>query len=139
MRDPRGRLFEWSVEGKQRFPTWFHRPDRRIFGFAGLYVSARLPGEEQPTKTFTIITTAPNATVAAVHDRMPAILADDSAIDGWLYPRQAPEALQRLLVPVPEGYLQATAVGTRVNTVANDDPACLDPAPPRPGQGVLLL
>lgn len=136
---PTDGFFEWTIEGKQRFPTWFHRPDRRVFGFAGLYASACLPGETEPTTTFTIVTTVPNATVAAVHDRMPVILADDSAIDEWLYPKQTPDALQRLLVPTPEGYLQATAVSTRVNSVANDDPACLDPAPPRPGQGALLL
>lgn len=136
---PTDGFFEWTVEGKQRFPTWFHRPDRRVFGFAGLYTSARLPGEAEPTTTFTIVTTMANATVAVVHDRMPVILADDSTIDEWLYPKQTPEALQRLLVPAPEGYLQATAVSARVNSVANDDPACLDPAPPRPGQGALLL
>ncbi len=136
---PADGFFEWTVEGGQRFPTWFHRPDREIFGFAGLYASARLPGEGAPTMTFTIITTVPNATVAAIHDRMPVILTSDEAIDEWLHPRQAPETLQRLLIPAPDDYLQANAVSTRVNSVANDDSACLDPAPPRPAQGAFLL
>lgn len=136
---PADGFFEWTVEGRQRFPTWFHRPDRRIFGFAGLYTSARLPGESESTTTFTIITTPPNATVAAVHNRMPVILAGDAAIDEWLYAKQTPEALRRLLIPAPDDYLQATSVSTRVNSVANDDPACLDPARPRLGQSAFLL
>ncbi len=136
---PADGFFEWTVEGKQRFPTWFHRPDRHIFGFAGLYASARLPGEAEPVTTFTILTTTSNATVAAVHNRMPVILADDAAIDEWLYSKQPPERLHHLLVPAPDGYLQATAVSTRVNSVMNDDPACLEPTRPRPGQGAFLL
>lgn len=136
---PADGFFEWTVEGRQRFPVWFHRPDRQIFGFAGLYTSALLPGETEPTTTFTIITSTPNATVAAVHDRMPVILAGDAAVDEWLYAKQTPEALQRLLIPAPDDYLQATSVSTRVNSVANDDPACLDPVQPRPGQGAFLL
>ncbi len=136
---PADGFFEWTVEDKQRFPTWFHRADRRVFGFAGLYATAQLPGEAEVTTTFTIITTLPNATVAAVHDRMPVILADDAAIDDWLYAKQSPERLHRLLVRAPDGLLHATAVSTRVNSVANDDPACLEPAPPRPGQGAFLI
>lgn len=136
---PADGFFEWTVEGRQRFPTWFHRPDRRVFGFAGLYATARLPGEAAATTTFTIITTLPNATVAAIHDRMPVILADDAAIDDWLYAKQSPERLHRLLAPAPDSLLRATAVSTRVNSVANDDPACLEPALPRPGQGTFLL
>lgn len=136
---PADGFFEWTVEGRQRFPTWFHRPDRQVFGFAGLYATARLPGEAAATTTFTIITTLPNVTVAAIHDRMPVILADAAAIDDWLYTKQSPERLHRLLAPAPDSLLRATAVSTRVNSVANDDPACLEPALPRPGQGAFLL
>jgi putative SOS response-associated peptidase YedK len=136
---PADGFFEWTVDGKQRYPTWFHRPDRRPFGLAGLYTTARLAGEEVPVTTFTIITTEPNATVATVHDRMPAILGDNAMIDEWLYARQTPDGLKRLLAPAPEGFLQAMAVSQRVNTVANDDPACLEEARPRPSQGALPL
>lgn len=135
---PADGFFEWTVEGKQRFPTWFHRPDRRPFGFAGLYTTARLTGESEPVTTFTIITTTPNATVAPVHDRMPVILSDDSMIDEWLYSKQTPERLQQLLVPAPDAFLLRTAVSQRVNSVVNDDPACIEPVQPRPGQGALL-
>ncbi|TAJ16178.1 MAG: SOS response-associated peptidase [Dehalococcoidia bacterium] len=136
---PADGFFEWSAEGKQRIPTWFHRPDRQVFGFAGLFTSARLAGESEPTTTFTIITTEPNEVVARVHDRMPVILTDDAAMDEWLYPKQTPKRLQELLVPAPVHFLTATPVSTRVNSVVNDDPECIEEVPPRPGQGTLLL
>jgi len=136
---PADGFFEWTAAGKERLPTWFHRPDRRLFAFAGLYATARLRGEDAPATTFTIITTEPNETVAAVHDRMPVILPDDRAIDEWLFPKQTPERLRSLLAPASAGFLVATAVSTRVNSVAHDDPACLDPAPHRPGQGSFAL
>lgn len=136
---PADGFFEWIAEGKQRFPTWFHRPDQQVFGFAGLFTSARLLGEAEPTTTFTIITTSPNDVVAQVHDRMPAILTDDAAIDEWLYPKQTAGRLQALLRPAPDTFLTATSVSTRVNSVAHDDRACLEEVPQRPGQGALSL
>jgi putative SOS response-associated peptidase YedK len=60
---------------------------------------------------------------------MPVILPDD-ALDDWLDPRHEDiDALSKLLAPAPEGLLVATAVSPRVNSVKNDDPACLEPAP----------
>ena len=127
---PADGFFEWVGSAKERRPFWFHRPDREVFAFAGLYVEARLPSDPAPVTTFTIITTAANGTVAPIHDRMPVILPDDDAIEGWLYPRQTSERLQALLRPASDDFLIATAVSTRVNSVRNDDPACLDEAEP---------
>jgi putative SOS response-associated peptidase YedK len=124
---PADGFFEWIGAGKERKPIWFHRPDGRLILFAGLYESWRIsPNDWQ--RTFTIITTTPNAVVAPVHDRMPVILDDDVA-DHWLDPREEDaEALKRLLGPPPDGLLAATPVSQRVNSVKNDDPACLEPA-----------
>ena len=124
-------------DAKERRPFWFHRPGREVFAFAGLYVEARLRTEAAPIRTFTVITTAANGTVAPIHDRMPVILADDDAIEEWLYPGQRPERLHALLCPAADDFLVATAVSTRVNSVTHDDPACLDEAEPET-QGTLL-
>jgi putative SOS response-associated peptidase YedK len=61
-----------------------------------------------------------------------------------LPPARAREWLERadsgLLVPAPDEFLTATEVSTRVNSVANDDPACLEPpAPPPPKKQLSLL
>lgn len=124
---PADGFFEWVGGGSDRRPIWFHRPDGRLILFAGLYESwPATPDNWQ--RTFTIITTEPNTLVAPVHNRMPVILNDDTA-DRWLDPREEDrQALKQLLAPAPDDLLVSLAVSPRVNSVRNDDPACLQPA-----------
>lgn len=123
---PADGFFEWTGPKGARRPLWFHRPDGRLILFAGLY-ETWYPGPDQPETTFTIVTTAANATMASVHDRMPVILPDD-AVDEWLFGARADLAhLQALLAPPPDGLLVATPVNSRVNSAQYDDPACLQP------------
>ncbi len=112
-------------------PIWFHRPSRSIFFFAGLYESWQ-PSPEAWQRTFTIITTTANGLIAPVHDRMPVLIRDEH-VDEWLFQGNAPDVVTSLLVPAAPDYLVATAVSPRVNSVRNDDPACLEPrASPSP-------
>src|SRR5215211_5199991 len=123
---PADGFFEWRTVGKQRQPIWYHREDGRLIHFAGLYESWQ-PEPERWERTFTIVTTDANALIAPVHDRMPVILPEDE-VDRWLDPRHEDvEKLKRLLAPAPEGLLVPTPVSQRVNSVKNDDPACLEP------------
>jgi putative SOS response-associated peptidase YedK len=122
---PADGFFEWTGEKDARKPIWFHRPEGGLIYFAGLYESWK-PTPDQRERTFTIITTEPNGLVAPIHDRMPVVLEED-AIDDWLYVGQEPAALAELLRPVRDDMLAATYVSTRVNSVKNDDPACLEP------------
>ncbi|HWO72871.1 MAG TPA: SOS response-associated peptidase [Dehalococcoidia bacterium] len=129
---PADGFFEWVGAGAHRQPLWFHRPDGGLLLFAGLYESWR-PEPDRWQRTFTIVTTRPNNLVLPIHDRMPVIL-DDTVADHWLDPRQEDaEALQRLLVPAPDSLLVATPVSQRVNSVKNDDQACLEPVEAPPG------
>ena len=114
--------------------------------FAGLYESWRDPATAVWQRTFTILTTRANEVVAPVHDRMPVILAPDT-IDEWLFvPSSDLEAqakrLTAMLRPAPVSAIVATEVSTRVNSVANDDAGCLEPAAPeipaQDAQGALL-
>ncbi len=58
---------------------------------------------------------------------MPVILPDD-VVDEWLHPGQDDLAtLSGLLVPASDDLLVGTPVSPRVNSVKNDDPACLEP------------
>ena len=124
---PSDGFFEWTGPKGARQPIWLHRPDGGLILFAGLYESWQpTPGEWEPT--FTIITTGANAILEPIHDRMPVILSDD-AVDEWLYPRKdGHETLKSLLVPAKDDLLLGTPVSPRVNSIKNDDPACLDPA-----------
>ncbi len=126
---PADGFFEWSGPKGTRQPIWFRRHDGGLILFAGLYESwEAAPGEWEPT--FTIVTTRANATLEPVHDRMPVILPD-ALVDEWLYPRQDNlEALAGLLVPPPDDLLTGTPVSPRVNSIKNDDSACLEPVSP---------
>jgi putative SOS response-associated peptidase YedK len=127
---PADGFYEWTGEKASRRPFWFHRPDDGIFLFAALYETARLPSDEAPVTTFTIITTEPNAVTGRIHDRMPVILPDEDAAAAWLNPDNDLARLKSLLRPVADDYLVARAVSTRANSVANDDPSCLEEAEP---------
>jgi putative SOS response-associated peptidase YedK len=135
---PADGFYEWRAGPDGKRPIWFHRPDGGLLALAGLY--EELPGAGGvPERRFVVLTTTPNALVAKVHDRMPALLAPDD-IEAWL---RAPAP--RLLRPAPEDLLVATPVSRRVNAVAHDDAGCLrgepdaggdaasggSPAPPR--------
>jgi len=122
---PADGFFEWVGEKRDRRPIWYHRLDRGLIFFAGLYESWRVkPGEWQ--RTFTIVTTGPNDVIAPVHDRMPVILPPER-VDDWLTPSTKPADLMALLVPAPNTLLEPTFVSPRANSVKNDDPGVLEP------------
>jgi putative SOS response-associated peptidase YedK len=124
---PADGFFEWTGAGFARQPIWFHRPDGKLLLFAGLYESWPVTPDNWQ-RTFTIITTTPNAVTAPIHDRMPVIL-DGDVVDYWLDPREEDtESLRKLLTPAPDDMLAKLPVSQRVNSVKNDDPSCLEPA-----------
>jgi len=120
---PADGFFEWTGPKEDRRPIWFHRADGGLILFAGLYETWR-PSPAEKERTFTIITTAPNSLLEPVHNLMPVVL-EEEAVDDWLYARQTPDSLMELLRPVRDDYLLGTPVSPRVNSVKNDDPACL--------------
>lgn len=76
-------------------------------------------------RTFTILTTTPNALVAEIHDRMPVIL-DPSEYDAWLDPSvEGGAALAALLDAYPAERMLAYPVSTVVNSPRNDGPECI--------------
>ena len=83
-----------------------------------------------------MLTTRPNKLISVIHDRMPVIVPA-ARIDDWL--TAPPAEAAALIAPAPEDALIATPVSRRVNSVPNDDAACLAaPAARRPGQPVLV-
>jgi putative SOS response-associated peptidase YedK len=125
---PADGFYEWMGARGDRRPLWFHAPDRGLLWLAGLY-QTRI----ERTLAFAIVTTEANAEVAQAHDRMPVVLAPAAAV-AWL---AAPDPT--LLRPAADGALVAVEVSDRVSSVANDDPACLDPPDPRRPRQLPLL
>ncbi len=124
-------FYEWrAVAGsKIKQPVYIKRADGAVTAFAGIYedYESKETLEDRMVRTCAIITTAANATVAPVHDRMPAILTPED-FDEWLDPTNSDlDDLQSLLVPAPDDYLSYYAVSTEVNKPSSNGPELLDP------------
>lgn len=115
-------FYEWKrVDDKTKQPMYVTRVDGDPLAFAGLYERWLDAEGERELHTCTILTCAPNAVMAPIHNRMPVLLPP-AVWDRWLDPEcRDTDTLQELLVPAPDGLLRAHAVSTRVNSVKNND------------------
>jgi putative SOS response-associated peptidase YedK len=111
-------FYEWKRNGSAKTPIHIHKLGGGVFAFAGLWDHWQSP-EGVLLRTFTIITTAPNALLEPIHDRMPAILAADE-YEAWLRPDTDLVEVHRLLKPYPGHDFETVPVSSRVNSVAVD-------------------
>jgi putative SOS response-associated peptidase YedK len=137
---PADGFYEWErLDGTKRKQPWYiARTDGKPMAFAGLWDSWRpvRDSEEGKVRSCTIITGAPNAKVAELHDRMPVMLPAE-VWDAWLDPDfDDLAALHALLVPAPAELLELVPVSTAVNTVTNDGPELVEPV--ERGDGTLF-
>jgi putative SOS response-associated peptidase YedK len=123
---PADGFYEWMRMGKAKQPYCFEINEGELFAFAGIWDRWKDPNG-QWVKSCSILTTTPNAVTSAVHDRMPVIL-DRDAYDLWLDPSMNDvSAASDLLNPFDARLMRCYPVGTRVNSVVNDDPECSAP------------
>lgn len=125
---PASGFYEWQKHDGKKIPHYVSMSGNAPMPFAGLWESWRSP-EGRVLESCTILTTAANAAVAPIHDRMPVILHPDE-FSLWL-DRQVHDAerLVPLFSPYPADRLTAHPVSTLVNSPTNDTPECIDPAP----------
>jgi putative SOS response-associated peptidase YedK len=120
-------FYEWQAMptvGKQ--PYYITPADQGLFAFAGLF-DIWHDNQTNELWSFSICTTAANRDMAAIHDRMPVILAGNEEAQ-WLDPsRQNREAIEPLLHPYPEDNLKIVAVSSQVNTVKNNSQQLIYP------------
>ncbi len=130
---PADGFYEWErATASIRQPNLIRRVDGEPMAFAGLWSIWRDPAEPdgEPVRTFSIITTPANATLAPIHDRMPAILPA-AAWSTWLDPAPpAPGELLALLTSAPDDLLERFAVSRRVNNARNEGPDLIVPLGP---------
>lgn len=110
-------------------PMFIHRADGDPLAVAGLWTTWKDPDDPEGRflHSATVVTTAANATMLPVHDRMPAILTSDRWED-WLDPTlQDLDQLTAMLDGGPPDLLTVHAVSTDVNSVRNNRPDLLDP------------
>jgi len=122
-------FYEWRAEGKVKQPWRIEFAGRAPFAFAGLWERWQDRAGGAAVESCTIVTTAANATLAPLHDRMPVILAPADFV-AWLAPGSTAEARQALLRPYPEaggayGPLATYPVATTINNSRNEGPDVL--------------
>jgi putative SOS response-associated peptidase YedK len=133
---PANGFYEWADLGGYRQPYWIAPPGGALFGIAGIWERWTAPDGAR-LESCALLTTEANERIAALHDRMPAILAP-AQYALWLDPAQDVAALRALLAPLASDALALRPVGTRVNRIENDDPALLDAVPEPPRQASLF-
>ncbi len=114
-------FFEWQSTESGKKPYHIHLPNQALFAFAGLW--EHWQHDQETVYSCAIITTAADATIAPIHERMPVIIAPDD-YKRWLARNTAVE-IAGFLGADAESTLQVNAISTRVNNPLHNDSACL--------------
>ncbi len=114
--------YEWMPgPGKSapKQPFFFHLADDAPFTIGGLWTA----------ETCAILTTAPSALAARVHDRMPVLVSAAERMR-FLDSATPSESVAALCGAYGGSDLEVHPVDPRVNAPRNDDPACVAPTGP---------
>ncbi len=123
---PASGFYEWRRVGGRKQPFHVVRTDGTPLLLAGLYAERTA---EEGGNSAAILTCQANDIIAAIHDRMPVVLAAGE-LDRWLDPtRQPPDGIGDLLAPCPSEWLLAYPVDPRVGNPSADDPGLVEPRP----------
>jgi putative SOS response-associated peptidase YedK len=122
-------FYEWKRAGKARQPYNVRRKDGTVFGVAGLWDRLESEGGKD-IESCLVLTTAANAVVQPIHDRMPVIL-DPASYARWLVlPGQPGPDLMASFQHLSEDLLESYPVSPLVNRAGVEDPRCIEPAKP---------
>jgi putative SOS response-associated peptidase YedK len=110
--------FEWlkpERRGEPRQPFFFQVDGGVQFAFASIWTPANIAGEWVESVSLLTCDSASNRTAAAIHGRMPVILADLDAQRAWLDPALDAEAALALCGALPASRLSAKPANPAVN------------------------
>jgi len=119
----------------QKQPYFITPADGSVMAMAGLYEFWRdrtVPVQDPAAWwcTCTVLTTAAEPALAAIHERMPLVLPPDRW-DAWLDPSLTdPDEARVLLAPPPPGLVEARPVSSAVGSIRNNGPELLLPVEP---------
>jgi putative SOS response-associated peptidase YedK len=120
-------FYEWKRVDNGKVPYYVHLKDDSLFSFAGLFDSWHAPDGGQ-LKTFTIITTTPNAKMGRIHNRMPVMLSQEDE-ELWLTKEPLPDSeLKRIFRSYPARLMDAYEVSKEVNNPRNENQGLIKPA-----------
>ncbi len=122
---PADGFYEWSAGAPKR--PYFVRPKSGgPIAFAGLWETWTGPNGEE-VDTAAIVTTRANRALAAIHDRMPVIVAPD-AFNFWLDCGEVDAATAAALItPAADQLLECYEVSSAVNHAVNDSAQLIAP------------
>jgi putative SOS response-associated peptidase YedK len=110
--------FEWlkpERSSEPRQPFYFQVDGGVPFAFAALWTPAKVQGEWVQSVSLITCDAAPNPVAAAIHDRMPVILADEDAQRAWLDARLDADDALALCGPLTTDRLSARPANPAVN------------------------
>jgi len=115
--------FEWLAPERPakrselgpRQPFFFQVDGGIPFAFVALWTPAKVQGSWVTSVALLTCDAAPNRTAAAIHDRMPVILADEEAQQAWLDDALGAEEALALCGPLPSERLSARPANPAVN------------------------
>lgn len=119
---PTDGFYEWTGEKGAKQPHLIRPKGGGLMGMAGIW-EHWLGADGSELETVAILTVAANATMQAIHDRMPAILPAD-AFDTWLDCRSGSATLAiAMLEPARNDLLEIIPVSRSLNNPRNEGPA----------------
>lgn len=126
---PLSGFIEWKRhDAKTKTPFAIHLKDEPIMSVAGVWEHWESKETDEIVDSFSIITTAANSFMEAIHNRMPVIL-NRKQEEEWLDPANTDTTkLTKLLKPCPEKWLAAYEISKLVNSPKNNRKEVLEPA-----------
>ena len=122
---PADGFYDWRP-GEPKRPYFVRLKSGGTFAFAGLWETWTGPNGEE-VDTAAILTTRANRALAAIHDRMPVIVAPE-AFALWLDCAKVEAATAAALIaPAADALLEFHEVSAAVNRAANDDASLIAP------------
>jgi putative SOS response-associated peptidase YedK len=119
-----GWVYEWAKTAHGKVPYRFVRRDRAPFAFAGIWEERKDAVGSLPS--FAILTTAADALVSPIHNRMPVILPREVERE-WISASRSPEEVLSIVNGGRGVVLEAYPVSTLVNRATVDTPELIEP------------
>lgn len=123
---PASGFFEWKTEGKVKQPYYVSYSSGQPLAMAGLWESWQ-DASGEIVRTYCVITTAANAVMEPIHDRMP-LLINPSDYSRWIDPQVPGVDLISLIAPAPASGMQIWPVGRAVSKSTSEGPELILPA-----------
>ena len=104
-------FYEWQKldeKGKRKQPYLIRHPQEKPFAMAGIFERWMSPNGSE-IDTCAILTTSANATMSAVHDRMPVIIPR-AKFEDWLSPDATVKEIENLMRPLDDDALELVKI-----------------------------